>query len=351
MGLYMMAERAVLYDAHEALGAKFTEFSGFEMPLYYSSIVEEHLAVRKAVGLFDVSHMSKVFVEGERAQETISKVTISDPSKLSYGRVKYTMILDEGGKIIDDLTYMVLKDRYLLVPNAGKAKRIESWINEKSPGKAIDRSREYLIFALQGPLAEKTLRKLYNKELPKRFRFVETELEGYGTIISRTGYTGEDGFELITNTKNKELFMKLLDAGKEFGIKPCGLGARDSLRLEKCMPLAGNELEGRTPLEANMDWVIDWEHEFTGKESLTRNVKELLVPIVLEDKGVPRHGYTVKKGEKDIGRVTSGGFSPILEKGIALGYLEKSEAFEGNEVYIDARGKEMKARVIKGAFV
>ncbi len=280
-----MAERAVLYDAHEALGAKFTEFSGFEMPLYYSSIVEEHLAVRKAVGLFDVSHMSKVFVEGERAQETMS------------------------------------------------------------------RSKEYLIFALQGPLAEKTLRKLYNKELPKRFRFIETELEGYGTIISRTGYTGEDGFELITNTKNKELFMKLLDAGKEFGIKPCGLGARDSLRLEKCMPLAGNELEGRTPLEANMDWVIDWEHEFTGKESLTRNVKELLVPIVLEDKGVPRHGYTVKKGEKDIGRVTSGGFSPILEKGIALGYLEKSEAFEGNEVYIDARGKEMKARVIKGAFV
>ncbi|MDY6985135.1 MAG: glycine cleavage system aminomethyltransferase GcvT [Candidatus Thermoplasmatota archaeon] len=346
-----MVERAVLYDAHEALGAKFTEFSGFEMPLYYSGIVEEHLAVRRAVGLFDVSHMSKVFVEGERAQETISRVTTSDPSKLSYGRVKYTMILDEGGKIIDDLTYMVMKDRYLLVPNAGKAKRIESWINEKSPGKAIDRSKEYLIFALQGPLAEKTLLKLYNKELPKRFRFIETELEGYETIVSRTGYTGEDGFEFIT--KNKELFMKLLESGKEFGIKPCGLGARDSLRLEKCMCLAGNELEGRTPIEANLEWVIDWDHEFIGKNSLNRDVKELLVPLLLEDKGVPRHGYPIKnnKNDKNIGVVTSGGFSPVLEKGIALGYVEKEEAIAGNEVYIDARGKELKAEIIKGTFV
>ncbi len=346
-----MVERAVLYDAHEALGAKFTDFSGFEMPLYYSSIVEEHLAVRRAVGLFDVSHMSKVFVEGERDQETMSRVTTSDPSKLSYGRVKYTMILDEGGKIIDDLTYMVMKDRYLLVPNAGKAKRIESWINEKSPGKAIDRSKEYLIFALQGPLAEKTLLKLYSKDLPKRFRFIETELEGYETIVSRTGYTGEDGFEFIT--KNKELFMKLLESGKEFGIKPCGLGARDSLRLEKCMCLAGNELEGRTPIEANLEWVIDWDHEFIGKNSLNRDVKELLVPLLLEDKGVPRHGYPIKnnKNDKNIGVVTSGGFSPVLEKGIALGYVEKEEAIAGNEVYIDARGKELKAKIIKGTFV
>lgn len=347
-----MAERAVLYDVHRALGAKFTDFSGFEMPLYYSSIVEEHLAVRRSVGLFDVSHMSKVFVEGDRAQETMGRVTTSDPSKLSYGRVKYTMILDESGKIIDDLTYLVLEDRYLLVPNAGKAKRIENWINEKSPGKAIDRSKEYLIFALQGPLAEKTLHYIYNKELPKRFRFIETELEGYETIISRTGYTGEDGFEFITNTKNKELFMKLIEAGREFGIKPCGLGARDSLRLEKCMPLAGNELEERTPIEANMEWVINWDHEFIGKNSLNRDVNELLVPLLLEDKGVPRHGYPIKdKKSKNIGMVTSGGFSPILEKGIALGYVEKEEAREGNEVYIDVRGKELKAKIIEGTFV
>jgi aminomethyltransferase len=344
-----MVERAVLYEAHESLGAKFTEFSGFEMPLYYSGIVEEHLAVRKAVGLFDVSHMSRVFVEGGRAQETMSRVTTSDPAKLSYGRVKYTMILYENGTIIDDLTYMVLKDRYFLVPNAGKAKRIESWINEKSAGRARDASKEYLIFALQGPLAEKTLRKLYAGELPKRFRFVETELDGQETTISRTGYTGEDGFEIFT--KDKGLFMKLLEAGKEFGIKPCGLGARDSLRLEKCMPLAGNELEGRTPLEANMEWAVDWNHEFIGKSALRRDVGELLVPMLLEEKGVPRHGYAVTKCGRRIGTVTSGGFSPVIEKGIALGYVEKKETVEGNEVGIDVRGKELKARIIKGTFV
>jgi aminomethyltransferase len=348
-----MTERAFLYSVHEALGAKFTEFSGFEMPLYYSSIVEEHLAVRRAVGLFDVSHMSKVSVDGENAQDTVGLVTTSDPKKLSYGRVKYTMILDESGKIIDDLTYLVFKDHYLLVPNAGKAEKIERWVNDKSSGIAQNISRDYLIFALQGPLAERTLQKICYADLKglKRFRFVETEVSGVKAIVSRTGYTGEDGFEIIMQKDGRNVFMGLLEAGREFGIKPCGLGARDSLRLEKCMPLAGNELEGHNPLEANLEWAVDWGHDFIGKDKLKKDFPEILMQILLEENGIPRHGYAITKESRGIGHVTSGGFSPVLEKGIALGYIERAEAVEGNEVSIDARGKGLKAKVIKGPFV
>jgi len=351
-----MVKRTYLYDFHKRMGAKFTEFSGFEVPLYYTSIVEEHLAVRKSVGLFDVSHMSKVIVEGERRKETISRVTTANADILKPGRAKYSAALDYDGHIMDDFVFMVSEDRYFIVPNAGNGEKITRWIEKNGYSRVKNCTSDYLIFAVQGPFAQKTLQKLCDFDLSeiKRFRFKETEIDGIPLTISRTGYTGEDGFEIFPKIENygKDLILQIYEAGREFGIKLCGVGARDSLRLEKGMALSGHELANRNPLEANLEWIINWDHDFIGKDKLDKaKVKEFCVPIILEEKGIPRHGCLIKKDGKEIGKVTSGGISPVLNRGISLGYVEREYAKEGEEVTVDVRGRGLKGRVTKVPFV
>ncbi|MCK5458791.1 MAG: glycine cleavage system aminomethyltransferase GcvT, partial [Thermoplasmatales archaeon] len=259
-----MAKRSPLYNIQKNLGAKFTEFSGFEMPIQYTSIKEEHMAVRRNVGLFDVSHMSNIWISESDAKKLISLTTVEDASRIPEGKSQYTAILREDGTVIDDTIFMHLGDKFMMIPNAGMDVTITKWLKDKTKENNFDAdvenvSKDFVILAIQGPKSRDTLQKLTDTDLTevKFFGCQYIDIAGVHCIISHTGYTGELGFELhITPTENaKDVFHKILEAGEEFDIKPIGLGARDTLRLEKCFILAGNEFEGgRTPLEAVMSW-------------------------------------------------------------------------------------------------
>ena len=360
-----MISRSPLYNLHKKLGAKFTEFAGFEMPIQYTSIRDEHLTVRKTVGLFDVSHMSNVWITGEEAEQLISLTTVEDASRIADKKSQYTVILREDGTIIDDTIFMHLGDKYMMIPNAGMAEIVTKWLNKKADeynihATAENVSKDYVILAIQGPKSRDTLQKLTKTDLKTIgfFNCQYIELAGIECIISHTGYTGELGFELqITPTNlTEDVFNKILDAGKEFGIKPIGLGARDTLRLEKCFILAGNEFEGgRTPLEATLSWTINWDHDFIGKEALIKQKEkgdyERLTSLLCIDKGIPRHGCEIQKDGQKIGNVTSGTLSPCLNKGIAMGYLKQEFREPGTQLDIIIRDKPIKAEVVKPPFV
>ncbi len=360
-----MLLKSPLHNIHKSLGAKFTEFAGFEMPIYFSSIKDEHLTVRRSVGLFDVSHMSNVWITGVDAEKLITLTTVEDASRIGNNLSQYTAILKEDGTVIDDTIFMHLGKKYMIIPNAGMGEIVTKWLNDKANEYSLDAktenvTREYVILAIQGSKSRDTLQKLTDTDLMnvKFFGCQYVDIAGVNCIISHTGYTGELGFELqITPAKEaEELFLKILDAGKEFNIKPIGIGARDTLRLEKCFILAGNEFKGgRTPLEALMSWTINWDHDFIGKDVLLKQKEqgdyERLTCMECIDKGIPRHGCEIKKDGEKIGVVSSGTLSPCLNTGIAMGYLRPEFREVDNIVDIVVRNKPVKAKVVKPPFV
>lgn len=360
-----MVLKSPLYNIHNDLGAKFTNFAGFEMPIQFSSIKDEHLAVRRSVGLFDVSHMSNIWIKGKDAENLITLTTVEDASRIRDHLSQYTAILREDGTVIDDTIFMHLGKKYMIIPNAGMATTVTTWLNDKAKehnleAEAEDVSRGFVILAIQGPKSRDILQKLTDADLNtvKFFGCQYIDIAGINCIISHTGYTGELGFELqITPSKEAEnVFLKILEAGKEFNIKPIGLGARDTLRQEKCFILAGNEFkDGRTPLEAIMSWTINWDHEFIGKDALLKQKEmgdyERLTCFECTDKGVPRHGCEIQKDRKKVGIVSSGTLSPCLNKGIAMGYVRPEFREVGNILEIIVRDKSLKARVVKPPFV
>ncbi len=365
-----------LHDVHVKMGAKMTEFAGYHMPLWYSKITEEHMAVRKAVGIFDVSHMGDLIIEGKDATEFLSFALPTDQSKKDDFQCSYSAFINHRGILIDDtIVTRINENRYLVVPNAATADIIYHWLHSLSAGYDIEIknvTEDYTCIAVQGPYAEKTLQKLVDYDLSKikffhaavmdykGLKFENNELSGEKLFVSRTGYTGEDGFEIVFPNKYAErIWNDLLEAGKEYGIKPCGLASRDSLRLEKGFLLSGQDFEPhhepRTPLEAGISWVIDWDHEFIGREALLKMKEEKKYDVfrgfVVEGRGIPRHGSEIFDGETKIGYLTSGTLSPVLGKGIGLGYIKRKYMKVGTEVLISVRGKKVKAKVTKPRIV
>ena len=360
-----MTNKSPLNDLHKKLGAKFTKFAGFEMPIYFSSITDEHLTVRKSVGLFDVSHMSNVWITGKEAEKLISYTTVEDASKIPNEKSQYTAILREDGTVIDDTIFMHLEDKFMIIPNAGMAKTVTDWLNKVAEKKSIcataeNVSSEFVILAVQGPKSRDTLQKLTKVDLKTIGFFAGKyiDIAGINCIVSHTGYTGELGFELnITPVESaKDVFKKILGTGKEYGIKPIGLGARDTLRLEKSFILAGNEFKGgKTPLEATMSWTINWDHDFIGKNALLKQKEKgtyhRLTNLICIEKGIPRHGYKIQKGGKEVGYVTSGTLSPCLKTGIAMGYVHPDYREKDSILEILIRDKTVKAKVVKPPIV
>ena len=357
-------KKTTLYPVHEKLGAKIVEFAGYLMPIQYSSIIAEHNAVRNSVGVFDVSHMGEIFVTGEKAKDFVQYITINDVSKLYPGRVQYSaMCYNEGGIVDDLLVYQFADDKFLLVVNASNIEKDFSWMNENNKfGVALEnKSDEYSLIAVQGPNSNKTLQKICDKEISlEYYHFFEARVAGVEMILSRTGYTGELGYELYFKGDNKtaeHIWNKIFEAGKEFNIKPVGLAARDSLRLEMGFMLYGNDIDKKTnPLEAGLGWITKLNKvNFIGRDMLLKVKSEgltrKLVAMLGNDKSFPRHGYEIKADNKRIGEVTSGTVSPVLEKPIAMGYVDVSHANEGNEVKIVIRGRETPVKIVKLPFI
>lgn len=336
--------RLPLHDWHTQRARMF-EFAGWEMPLQYTGIVEEHLSVRERVGLFDVSHMGRLRVRGN-----LNRLLTKDISSLPEGCARYSCMCNEEGGILDDLVVSRLGEDFFVVVNAATRERDIAWM-ETHGLEVEDLTFRTFMFALQGPLAEGTLRKLCR--LPaRRFTLLEAEVDGRKVLVSRTGYTGEDGFELVGPVEEAaEVWLKLLEAGREFGLKPCGLGARDTLRLEAGYCLYGMDMDERTtPLEAGLDWTVDFGKDFVGKEGLVRQREEGVkrVRVCFVSEAIPRHGYEL--AGKGTGAVTSGTFSPIIRKGIGMGYVSPEDSAPGTLLRMSVRGREAEARVVKPPF-
>jgi aminomethyltransferase len=353
-----------LYPVHEKLGAKIVEFAGYLMPIHYSSILAEHKAVRDSVGVFDVSHMGEIFVTGEKAVDFVQHITVNDVSKLYPGRVQYSAMCYNDAGIVDDLlVYKFTDNKFLLVVNASNIEKDFNWMNENNKfGVTLEnKSDEYSLIAVQGPNSNKTLQKLCDKEINlEYYHFFETKVAGVDMIFSRTGYTGELGYELYFKGDEKtaeHVWNKIFEAGKEFNIQPVGLAARDSLRLEMGFMLYGNDIDKTTnPLEAGLGWITKLNKgNFIGRDVLLKvkseGLSRKLVAMLGNDKSFPRHGYEIKTDNKKIGEVTSGTVSPVLEKPIAMGYVDVSQAAEGNEVNIVVRGRETQVKIVKLPFI
>ncbi len=354
----------IFYDIHKAAGAKLVDFAGFAMPVQYSSIINEHKAVRTAVGVFDVSHMGEVFVRGEKAAEFVQKITVNDVTKLFPGRVQYSAMCYHDGGIVDDLlVYKISDTEFFLVINASNIEKDVAWMHENNTfGVQIEnKSESFSLLAVQGSSSRVTLEKAFGITLDMEYYYFSTfEILGKQMIVSRTGYTGELGYELYFEgdaTFGAELWNTLFAAGAEYGITACGLGSRDSLRLEKGFCLYGNEIDATTnPLEAGLGWITKLgKGEFNGsavlKEIKAAGLKRKLVAITTEGKIIPRHGYPVKVNGEEVGVVASGTMSPMLEKGIATAYVKVEFATEGTEIFVDVRGREVAATVVKFPFV
>ncbi len=358
----MDLKKTALHDIHEQLGARMVEFAGYHMPIQYSSIREEHRRVRKTVGVFDVSHMGEIEITGPRALDMVQKITINNAAHLQVGQAQYSAMCYEDGGLVDDLLVYRFPNKYFLVVNASNKDKDYEWmLKNKIDGCEIkDHSDEYTQLAVQGKNAEATLQKLTDVDLAaiQFYWFTEGELAGAPMIISRTGYTGEPGFELyFANRYAVDVWNKIFEAGREFDIEPIGLGARDSLRLEKKMCLYGNDIDQTTnPIEAGLGWITKLDKgDFIGREALLRvkeeGPKRKLVAFVLNESGFPRHGYKIFKDGREVGFVTSGTVSPILEKGIGLGYVKKEFSKIGSEIDIAIRNKLMAATIVKPPFV
>lgn len=353
--------RTPLYDAHRAAGARMVDFAGWEMPVQYSGIIDEHVAVRTRAGLFDVSHMGEVEVRGPGALAACQHATANDVGRLADGQAQYSLLLTPEGGIVDDvIVYRRAADRFLICVNASNRERDFAYLREHARGaEVIDRSDEYALLALQGPRATSILARLTGAQLARvpRFAFTEGEVAGCGGLIAHTGYTGEDGWELYCAPEDADaLWNAILDAGRPDGIAPAGLGARDTLRLEAALPLYGHELsEEGTPFEARLAWVVRMEKgDFVGRAALAthreRGPRRCLVGIELTEPGVPRAGYRVLRGDGPVGEVTSGTKSPTLGKGIALGYVEPTASNLATALAVEIRGKAVAAQVVRLPF-
>jgi aminomethyltransferase len=336
--------RTPLHDRHVALGARMVPFAGWEMPVQYAGVIPEHRAVRSDCGVFDVSHMGEFEVEGPRATELLQATLSNDLEKIGPGQAQYTLLTNERGGIIDDLIiYRLDEFRYLLIVNAANREPDRRWLREREiPGSDVrDVSDEYALLAVQGPRAIERL------GLPEaaQFTFAEGQIDGIDCMVNRTGYTGEDGCELLVMAEDAGA---LWDRVLERGAVPCGLGARDSLRLEVCYPLHGNDITPETDaISAGLAWACALDKEFSGAQEL-REIKALgptqkLVPFVMEEKAIPRQGMAIE----GCGEVTSGTHSPMLDKGIGLGYVPADSAAPDSPLTIDVRGKPRRARVVK----
>lgn len=349
-----------LNDVHEALGGKMVPFAGFNMPVRYSSDIEEHKAVREKVGVFDVSHMGEFRISGSNALELIQKVTSNDASKLTIGQAQYSCFPNANGGIVDDLiVYKMENEDYMLVVNASNIEKDWDWVKKhNSMGAEMeDLSDTLSLFAVQGPNATEVLQKLTAVDLDsiKFYHFEVGELAGVpNVIISATGYTGAGGFELyVPNENAKHVWNEVFEAGKEYGIMPIGLGARDTLRLEMGYCLYGNDITDETsPLEAGLGWITKFSKEFINSESLAKQkengLTKKLVGFKLQEKGIPRAHYTiVDENGEIIGEVTSGTISPSMGIGIGLGYVKTEFSKPGTAIGINVRNKTLKAKIEK----
>ncbi|MFN8282825.1 MAG: glycine cleavage system aminomethyltransferase GcvT [Chitinophagales bacterium] len=353
-----------LTDTHIALGAKMVDFAGFYMPVRYSSDLDEHHCVRNAVGMFDVSHMGEFIVKGEKALPFLQKIVSNDVSKLEKGQALYAYLPNETGGIVDDLLVYHLDDgNYMCVVNAGNIDKDWAWFNQHNTENAElhNISDDTALLAIQGPKATEALQPLTDVDLSSipYYRFKRGAFAGVdNVIISATGYTGAGGFELYFNKAHAvAVWTKILEAGKPFGLQPIGLGARDTLRLEKGFCLYGNDIDDTTsPLEAGLSWVTKYTKDFIAKDILLKQkadgLQRKLVGFMMIDRGIPRHGYLIKDEQgNEIGVVTSGTQSPTLGYGVGLGYVDISFTNTDSEIFIDIRGKLLKAKAVKLPFL
>jgi len=336
--------RTPLYDRHAQLGARLVPFAGWEMPVQYQGVIPEHLAVRQDCGVFDVSHMGELEVDGLRARELLQALLSNDLDRIEPGKAQYTLLTNEEGGIVDDLiVYERDPERFLLIVNASNREADFAWIRERelSGSTVRDVSDDYALLAVQGP---RSFERLGLPDAPA-FTFADGEVDGIACTVNRTGYTGELGCELLVEAdKGAELWDRVL----ERGAVPCGLGARDTLRLEVCYPLHGNDIGPDTDaISAGLGWVCALDEEFTGVEELRRikaaGPERRLAAFVMEEPGIPRQGMAIAEG----GEVTSGSHSPMLERGIGMGYVPAELAQPGSELTIDVRGRPRRARVVK----
>jgi aminomethyltransferase len=337
-------QRTPLHERHVELGARMVPFAGWEMPVQYDGVIAEHRAVRTDCGVFDVSHMGELEVEGPRVHEFLQSLLANDLDRIAPGDAQYTLLTNERGGIVDDLiAYRLEPCRYLLVVNASNREPAFTWLKEREVrgSEVSDRSEEYSLLAVQGP------RSLERLGLPqaKPFTFAMGELDGIDVMVNRTGYTGERGCELLVMNEDAEA---LWDRVLERGATPCGLGARDTLRLEVCYPLHGNDITPETDaISAGLGWVCALDKDFTGAEELRRikatGPARKLAAFVMEERAIPRQGMSIAEG----GEVTSGTHSPMLDAGIGMGYVRADVAEPGTKITIDVRGRPRTARIVK----
>jgi len=337
-------QRTPLYERHRALGARMVPFAGWEMPVQYEGVIPEHRAVRGDAGVFDVSHMGELEVEGPRVHELLQSLLSNDLDKVEPGGAQYTLLTNEQGGILDDLiAYRLEPGRYLLIVNAANRESDFQWLKEREiPGSDVrDVSDQFALLAVQGP---RSLERLGLDAAPP-FTFAMQELDGVECMVNRTGYTGELGVELLVPAEDA---VALWDRVLARGVVPCGLGARDTLRLEVCFPLHGNDIGPDTDaVSAGLGWVCALDKDFTGADELRRikaeGPTEKLVAFVMEDSGIPRAGMPIAGG----GRVTSGSHSPMLDRGVGMGYVPAGQSETGTELTIDVRGRDRRAQIVK----
>ena len=358
-------KKTAFNEIHKKYGAKLVEFAGYEMPIQYEGIIAEHKAVRESIGVFDVSHMGEVEVRGKDAFEFVQKLTTNDVSQLYKGRVQYSSMCYKDGGVVDDLLVYHCGDYYMLVINASNIEKDIKWMQENVFGDVTLKNitDDISLLAVQGRNALTTLQKLTDTDLSKieYYHFEFGNIAGQDVIISHTGYTGEKVcFEIYSSsdvTKSEALWNAIFEAGKEFNIKPIGLGARDTLRLEYAFRLYGNDMDEKiNPLEAGLGWITKLDKgDFNGSDAILKSkengLKKKLVGFIVEDRMVARHGQEVYSGDKKIGYVASGSPSPMLNKNIGLAYVETSYGKVGSVIDIDVRGKKIKATIVKTPFL
>ena len=359
-----MPKKLPLHDTHKSLSAKIAKFAGYLMPISYSSIVEEHLAVRKNVGIFDISHMGEFLITGEKAFDLVQKITANDISKLYDGKAQYSYFPNEKNGIVDDLlVYRLKKDCYMLVINAINIEKDWKWIsqwNEQIGAEMKDISDETCLFSVQGPKSINILQNLFEENLTNlsSYTFIKTSLEDIkNVLISRTGYTGAGGFELYVHKQHAvQMWKNILLTGKKHTLIPIGLAARDTLRLEMGFCLYGNEIDETTsPFEAGLGWITKFTSDFVNSSNLKKQISAPLHKLIgfeMLEKGIPRKGYSIfDKKKKEIGKVTSGNISPILQKGIGMGYVQKAYAIPKTPLLIKIRKAFFKAVIKRPPFV
>lgn len=351
-------KRLPLHGRHVSNGARLGHFGEWEVPLYYSTIIEEHHSVRRQAGVFDISHMGEIWVSGSDAAAVLDKMLPRSILSMNEGKALYMPLLNERGGMVDDIiVYRWSQTEFLIIVNASNIQKDFAWLKQWIPSSVTfeDLSETKGLLALQGPNSEGIIRKIYGDAVAS-LRYYHFSKQGSG-MIARTGYTGEDGFEIMVDKKELPAHWdKLFEVGKDFGLKPVGFGARDTLRLEAAMPLYGHDMnDDITPLELGIGWAVDFsKKDFLSSGILQKRkaegIQKKLVCFEMIDKGIPRQDYEITKDGQVIGKVTSGSFSPTLEKNIGMGYVPVAQALAGNEIFIKIRDRDLKAKVVSSPF-